>query len=229
MFGENKPKKESVPQEELAQVKMTEQLDQMSGILNQLLQAVKDLNTYKAAGVRRSFTIPPGDSKNFSPMGAEAVVVISNTPSPSVTIATAVTAYSFQFQASVQVVPTAGGADITLTNNGTSSVTLTCHGTTLQEALIWQDVLDTTRSSNSVDSVNFTVQETASQLPNMPCSEVTIKAAAANTVDVLIGNSKNQYLPLSPGENIPIPIVNANLIYAVASTTGQVLHILARG
>lgn len=84
-------------------------------------------------------------------------------------------------------------------------------------------------SSTSIDSANFTVQETASQLPDMPCSEITIKAAAANTVDVFIGNSKNQYLPLSPGENIPIPIVNANLIYAVASTTGQVLHILARG
>ena len=84
-------------------------------------------------------------------------------------------------------------------------------------------------SSTSIDSANFTVQETASALPDMPCSEITIKAAAANTVDVFIGNSKNQYLPLSPGENIPIPIANANLIYAYASTTGQVLHLFTRG
>ena len=229
MFGENKPKKETVPEEELAQVKMTKQLDSISSVLDKLLQAVKDLNTYKAASARRTITILPGDSKIFSPMGAQAVVVISNTPSPQVTITTAITSYSFQFQSSVQVIPTAGGSDITLANQGQNPVTLICHGTTLQEALIWQDVLDTTRSSNSIDSTNFAVQETASALPDMPCSEVTIKAAAANTVDVLIGNSKNQYLPLSPGENIPIPIVNANLIYAVASTSGQVLHILARG
>ena len=71
MFGENKSKKETVPEEELAQVKMTKQLDSISSVLDKLLQAVKDLNTYKAASARRTITILPGDSKIFSPMGAQ--------------------------------------------------------------------------------------------------------------------------------------------------------------
>ena len=110
------------------------------------------------------------------------------------------------------------------TNGVTAQGTFALYQTPMNE---WPG--DTMPPSLSVNSANFSVQTAATALPDMPCSEVTIKAAAANTVDVLIGNSKNQYLPLSPGENIPIPIVNVNLLYAVASTTGQVLHLFIRG
>ena len=56
-------------------------------------------------------------------------------------------------------------------------------------------------------------------VPN--CRECIIQSDPANTTNMLIGSSLNQYVTLTPGQAITIPIMNPELLYVkMASGTG---------
>ena len=60
------------------------------------------------------------------------------------------------------------------------------------------------------------------------CREVLVQSDPANTTNVLIGNSTAQYVNLTPGQSLSIPILGLDQIYvAMASGTG-VINWLAR-
>ena len=53
--------------------------------------------------------------------------------------------------------------------------------------------------------------------------EALIQADPGNTTNVLIGNSTNQEVVLTPGQSITIPIISLSLVYVkMASGTGTV-------
>jgi len=53
--------------------------------------------------------------------------------------------------------------------------------------------------------------------------EVLIQADAANTTNVVVGDATAQYVALTPGQAITVPIISLQLIYAkMASLTGTV-------
>ena len=53
--------------------------------------------------------------------------------------------------------------------------------------------------------------------------EVLIQADAANTTNVVIGDATAQYVALTPGQAITVPVFHLALIYAkMASSTGTV-------
>lgn len=56
-----------------------------------------------------------------------------------------------------------------------------------------------------------------------------VQADAANTVNVLIGNSSNQYMKLVPGVAAGIDISNVEKIYVKSATTGSsTIHWIGR-
>lgn len=58
--------------------------------------------------------------------------------------------------------------------------------------------------------------------------EVLIQSDAANTTNVLVGNATSQFLKLTPGQAITIPIISLSLVYVkMASGTG-IVNYLAR-
>jgi len=53
--------------------------------------------------------------------------------------------------------------------------------------------------------------------------EAIIQSDPTNTTNVLIGNATSQYIVLTPGQAITIPVISLSLIYAkMASSTGTV-------
>lgn len=56
--------------------------------------------------------------------------------------------------------------------------------------------------------------------------EVLIQSDAANTTNVLVGNATSQFLKLTPGQAITIPIISLSLVYVkMASGTGTVNYL----
>lgn len=86
-----------------------------------------------------------------------------------------------------------------------------------------------TTPSHSVLGDTITVGTAAIQLPNLSCQEVLLQSDPSNTGTIQIGNSDGQWPVISAGASISIPVANANILWSIASTSGQVLHILARG
>jgi hypothetical protein len=78
----------------------------------------------------------------------------------------------------------------------------------------------------------YTSQATATTSPaalaSQACSELVIQNDPANSVDVLIGNSTNQYIDLAPGDAIVLAVSNANLVYHKSVSSTATLNILAR-
>jgi hypothetical protein len=59
------------------------------------------------------------------------------------------------------------------------------------------------------------------------CSQVVVQADPTNTTDVLVGDSANQYLRLTPGQAAVLPVSDVALLYAkMASSTGRVNWVL---
>ncbi len=60
------------------------------------------------------------------------------------------------------------------------------------------------------------------------CREVLVQSDPANTTNMLVGSSAGQYIKLTPGQSITIPIISPSLIYVkMASSTGTA-NFLAR-
>ena len=58
----------------------------------------------------------------------------------------------------------------------------------------------------------------ASMVGSQAATEILIQANPSNTESVLIGNATNQYIRLSAGVTITLPISNLNQIYGKVST-----------
>lgn len=58
------------------------------------------------------------------------------------------------------------------------------------------------------------------------CREAIIQSDPANTTNLLVGNSVVQYLVLTPGQAITIPVISLSLVYVkMASSTGTVNYL----
>ena len=110
------------------------------------------------------------------------------------------------------------------TNGATAQGTFALYQTPMNE---WPG--NTMPPSLSVAGGTMTVGTTAVPLPDLPCVECTVQADPSNTGTVALGNANGQWIILSPGADISIAVANANILYALGSASGQVLHVLARG
>jgi hypothetical protein len=71
----------------------------------------------------------------------------------------------------------------------------------------------------------YDVLASAGQMPSAAGSTVSLIADASNADTVFIGNSvSNCTLPIAPGQFFSFPFANLDMIYAVASATGNSLH-----
>ncbi len=74
-----------------------------------------------------------------------------------------------------------------------------------------------------------TVGTTAAALGgSQACREIIVYADAANSADILIGNSTNQYIPLAPGDTLIYAVANVNILYRKAASGTQTIAWLAR-
>ena len=81
----------------------------------------------------------------------------------------------------------------------------------------------------SPETHNYTVTlaDVAAALASHPCASVLLQSDPANTVNVLFGDSGNQYMALTPGQSVVFQVENTNLIYAKrASAVATVLNYL---
>lgn len=60
------------------------------------------------------------------------------------------------------------------------------------------------------------------------CREVMIQADTGNSGNVIVGSSTNQYIALTPGQAITLPVISLNLIYVKMSTGTGTANWLAR-
>lgn len=82
--------------------------------------------------------------------------------------------------------------------------------------------------SGSLAAGTFNVATTAGALPSQACTEVLIQAGTGNADAVSIGNSSSQPISLAAGQSVSLSISNLNLVYAVASATGNTLGWMVR-
>lgn len=82
--------------------------------------------------------------------------------------------------------------------------------------------------SLALEADTFDVATTAGALPTQACNEVLIQAGNGNADNVSIGNSKAQPISLAPGQSVSLSIANLNLVYAVATATGNTLGWMVR-
>jgi len=84
---------------------------------------------------------------------------------------------------------------------------------------------------DDVFSKDVSVGASAVQLdPDTKVREaITLLADAANTDDILIGNSASQTFPLSPGSSLTLRKCSLSKIYAIAASGTQTLHVIAGG
>jgi len=84
---------------------------------------------------------------------------------------------------------------------------------------------------DDVFSKDVSVGASAVQLdPDIKVREaITLLADAANTDDILIGNSASQAFPLSPGSSLTLRKCSLSKIYAIAVSGTQILHVITGG
>jgi hypothetical protein len=71
----------------------------------------------------------------------------------------------------------------------------------------------------------FDVPTSAAIVGTQAGHTVTLEADSGNADNVLIGNAANNAtFPLSPGQSATLDVANLNLVYAVASATGNILY-----
>lgn len=64
--------------------------------------------------------------------------------------------------------------------------------------------------------------------PTQVCREVLIQNDAANAGNLIIGNTVEQWVALTPGQSITLPIFSLSLIYIKMSTGTGTVNWLAR-
>lgn len=73
------------------------------------------------------------------------------------------------------------------------------------------------------------VTSTPAQLdPTQNCREVMIQADTTNAGNLIVGTISNQYIVLTPGQAITLPIISLNLIWVKMSTGTGIANWLAR-
>ncbi len=81
---------------------------------------------------------------------------------------------------------------------------------------------------NPVAGQNNSVTTTAAALAtNQPCMAVWVQADPANSQNVLVGDSSNQYCALAAGKSVVIPVSNVNKVYVKSSSGTQTVNFLA--
>ena len=58
--------------------------------------------------------------------------------------------------------------------------------------------------------------------------EILIQSSPSNAVNVLVGTVQGQYLVLTPGQGITVPIISPSLIYVAAASSTVTVNWLAR-
>lgn len=92
-----------------------------------------------------------------------------------------------------------------------------------------QSALTTSNQNNAAFAsvANYSVTTTAAAVGgNVACRSVIVKAAPANTVAVLVGDSTAQAYPLAAGEFVVIPTTNVNTVYAKTASGTATLHVM---
>jgi hypothetical protein len=64
--------------------------------------------------------------------------------------------------------------------------------------------------------------------PTQNCREVMIQADPDNVGNLLVGTVVNQFIRLTPGQAITLPVISLNLIYVKMSTGTGTVNWLAR-
>lgn len=64
--------------------------------------------------------------------------------------------------------------------------------------------------------------------PTQNCREVMIQADTANAGNLIVGTISNQFIVLTPGQAITLPIISLNLIWVRMSTGTGIANWLAR-
>lgn len=64
--------------------------------------------------------------------------------------------------------------------------------------------------------------------PTQACREVMIQSDTANVGNLIVGTIVNQYIVLTPGQAITLPIISLNLIYVRMSAGTGIANWLAR-
>ncbi|MEM3829071.1 MAG: hypothetical protein QXP36_07655 [Conexivisphaerales archaeon] len=78
-------------------------------------------------------------------------------------------------------------------------------------------------------SEDITVGTTAVQIDTTTAKkvfEVILKADSSNTAVIKIGSSSSQTYPLAAGQELHLHLVLPTSIYAISTTTGQILHVI---
>lgn len=92
-----------------------------------------------------------------------------------------------------------------------------------------QSAVTTSNQNNAAFATvaNYSVTTTAAAVGgSLACRSVIVKAATANTVPVLVGDSTTQAFPLAAGEFVVIPTTNVNTVYAKTASGTATLHIM---
>lgn len=70
---------------------------------------------------------------------------------------------------------------------------------------------------------SLTTAATAISTSSSNIREAIIQSDPTNTTNVLIGNATSQYVVLTPGQAITIPVISLSLVFAkMASSTGTI-------
>lgn len=64
--------------------------------------------------------------------------------------------------------------------------------------------------------------------PTQSCREVLIQNDAGNAGNLIVGNSTGQYVALTPGQSITLPIFHLSLVYIKMSAGTGTVNWLAR-
>jgi hypothetical protein len=60
------------------------------------------------------------------------------------------------------------------------------------------------------------------------CREVLVQSDPGNSPNVLVGNSAHQYVVLTPGQSVTIPVISLTLVYVKAVSGTVTVNWLAR-
>lgn len=83
-------------------------------------------------------------------------------------------------------------------------------------------IQSTRLATNQVTGLTTTPQALAAE-PQASCREVLVQSDPANMTNLNVGNSTNQFLVLTPGQSVSLPINNITSVWIkMASGTGTV-------
>jgi hypothetical protein len=94
--------------------------------------------------------------------------------------------------------------------------------------MLGNGILTQEEGSQALYTWQATATTTPTALASQACNEALVQNDPASSVDVLIGNSSNQYIDLAPGDSISLAVSNANLVYHKSVSSTATLNVLAR-